>query len=94
MLFVRSCPARHPKFKEAEREVVRAARAAKKPLGTCIYGGDMYNPDTYKRFLDEGFRLLLVGGDEWMLSAACRKLVGCVAKATTSKEHNEDRRPA
>jgi len=68
----------HPKFKDAEREVVRAARAAQKPLGTCIYGGDMYNPDTYKRFLDEGFKLLLVGGDEWMLSSACRKLVDCV----------------
>ena len=70
----------HPKFKEAERRVVRAARAAKKPLGTCIYGGDVYNPDAYKRFLDEGFRLLLVGGDEWMLSAACRRLVECVGK--------------
>ncbi len=39
---------------------------------------DIYDPETYKRFLDEGFRLLLVGGDEWMLSAACRKLVECV----------------
>ncbi len=68
----------HPKFKEAERKVVMAARAAKKPLGTGIYGGDIYDPDTYKRFLDEGFRFLLVGGDEWILSAACRKLVECV----------------
>ena len=70
----------HPKYKAAEREVVRAARAANKPLGTSIYSGDLYNPDTYKRFVDEGFRLLLIGGDEWMLSAACEKMVECVAK--------------
>jgi 2-keto-3-deoxy-L-rhamnonate aldolase RhmA len=69
----------HPRFREAEREVVRAARAAGKPLGTCVYGGDLYDPDTYRRFLDEGFRLLLVGGDEWLLSSACRRLVECVA---------------
>ena len=67
----------HPKFKEAERTVVMAARAAKKPLGTGIYGGDIYNPDTYKRFLGDGFRLQQAGGDEWLLSAACRKLDDC-----------------
>jgi len=69
----------HPKFRQAELEVVRAARAAGKPLGTAVYGGDMHDPDTYRRFLDKGFRLLLVGGDEWLLSDACRRLVECVA---------------
>lgn len=68
----------HPKFRAAEQEVIRAARAAGKPLGTAVYGGDVYDPDTYKRFLDQGFRLLLVGGDEWLLSAACKQLVECV----------------
>ncbi len=68
----------HPKFKTAVQEIVRAAHAARKPLGTSIYGGDMYNPDTYRRFLDQGFTLLLVGGDEWMLHDSCRRLVDCV----------------
>jgi len=71
----------HSRFKEAVREVIRAARAAEKPLGTAVYGGDMFSPDTYKCFLDQGFTLLLVGGDEWMLNATCRKLLECVATA-------------
>jgi len=71
----------HVRFKEAIREVVRAARAAGKPMGTAIYGGDMFNPDTYRSFLDQGFTLLLVGGDEWMLNDCCRRLVGCVTRA-------------
>lgn len=69
----------HPKFKEAVRTVVAAAEAARKPPGTGIYGGDMFSPDTYKRFVDQGFKLLLAGGDEWMLTAGCRKLVECLA---------------
>ena len=69
----------HPQFKAAVQEIIRAGQAAGKPLGTSIYGGDMYNPDTYKRFLDQGFTLLLVGGDEWMLKDSCGRLVDCVA---------------
>lgn len=68
-----------PKFKEAIKAVEKAARAAKKPLGTAIYGGDMYNTDTYKKFIDLGYALLLIGGDEWMLNADCRKVMDCVA---------------
>ncbi len=41
------------------------------PASAQLEGGGM-------RFLDEGFRLRLVDGDEWMLSAACRTLVECV----------------
>lgn len=69
----------HRKFKEAIRTIIQAAQGARKPLGTAIYGGDMFNPDTYKRFVDQGFTLLLIGGDEWMLNTSCRKLVECVA---------------
>jgi len=69
----------HPRFQEAIRAVIAAGRAAGKPLGTAVYGGDPYNPETYQRFLDQGFTLLLVGGDEWMLHAGCRKLIECVA---------------
>jgi 2-keto-3-deoxy-L-rhamnonate aldolase RhmA len=70
----------HPKFTQAVGEVVRAGQAAGKPLGTAIYGGDMYNPDTYKRFIDQGFQLLLVGGDEWMLKDGCSRLIECTRK--------------
>jgi 2-keto-3-deoxy-L-rhamnonate aldolase RhmA len=69
----------HPKFKEAIREIIHAGQAARKPMGTAIYGGDIYNPDIYKSFVDQGFTLLLSGGDEWMLSMCCRKVVECVA---------------
>ncbi|NQU11516.1 hypothetical protein HQ590_12040 [bacterium] len=69
----------HPKFQEAIRTIIKAGQASRKPLGTAIYGGDMFNPDTYKRFVDQGFTLLLIGGDEWMLQASCRKLIECVA---------------
>ncbi len=67
------------KFKEAIKTVEKAARAAKKPLGTSIYGGDMFNTDTYKRFVDRGYTLLLIGGDEWMLNSDCRKVLDCIA---------------
>jgi len=68
----------HARFQEAFRTVLRAGQAAGKPLGTAVYGGDMFSPDLYKRFIDQGFTLLLVGGDEWMLNASCRKLIECV----------------
>lgn len=65
----------HPRFKEFVQMVINAGQASGKPLGTAIYGGDMFSPDTYKRFLDQGFTLFLVGGDEWMLQASCQKLL-------------------
>lgn len=68
-----------PVFKDAIKTVEKAAQAAKKPMGTAIYGGDMFEADTYRRFIDRGYHLLLVGGDEWMLNTACKKLVNCVA---------------
>ena len=69
----------HPKFQEAVRTVIKAAQASGTPMGTAIYGGDMFNPDTYKQFVDQGFTLLLIGGDEWMLNYGCKKLIECVA---------------
>ena len=68
----------HPKVKDAIGTVIKAAQRAGKPMGTGIYGGDMFNPDTYRRFVDEGFALLLVGGDEWMLSHSCTRLLETV----------------
>jgi 4-hydroxy-2-oxoheptanedioate aldolase len=70
----------HPRFKEAINVIVKTAQKIGKPLGTAIFGGDMFDPATYQRFIDMGFTLLLVGGDEWMLNYSCRKLVDVVAK--------------
>ena len=67
----------HPKFRDAIQTIIRAGLAAGKPLGTGIYRGDMFNPDTYKSFVDQGFTLLLAGGDEWMLQSGCRRLIEC-----------------
>lgn len=69
----------HPKFKEAIRTIIAAGQAAKKPMGTAFYGDDVFNPDTYKRFVDQGFTLLLIGGDEWLLNSSCKKLIECAA---------------
>jgi 4-hydroxy-2-oxoheptanedioate aldolase len=68
----------HPRFLDAIHTIIKAGLASGKPLGTAIYGGDMYNSDTYQKFVDMGFTLLLVGGDEWMLSAGCKKMIECV----------------
>lgn len=69
----------HPKFKEAIQAIVKAGLASKKPMGTGIYGADMFKPDTYKKFVDQGFTFLMVGGDEWMLHAGCQRLLDCVS---------------
>ena len=69
----------NPKFKEAIKAVIKAAQSLKKPMGTAIYGGDMYTTDIYKRFVDDGFTLLLIGGDEWMLNSSCSKVMNCVS---------------
>ncbi len=74
----------HPRFQDAVRTIIRAGQAARKPMGTAVYGGDMFEPDTYKALTDQGFTLLLVGGDEWMLQAGCRRLLEAAAGARKS----------
>lgn len=65
----------NPKFKDAIKTIIKAGQDAGKPLGTAIYGGDAFEKDTYQKFIDQGFTLLLIGGDEWMLSDCCKKLM-------------------
>lgn len=71
----------HPRFLDAVRAIVAAGQAAGKPLGTAVYGGEVSDPDTWRRFLDQGFTLLLAGGDEWLLADGCRRLLAGVAAA-------------
>jgi 2-keto-3-deoxy-L-rhamnonate aldolase RhmA len=70
----------HQKFLDAIKKVAEAARRAKKPAGLGVYG-DLSDPGVFKRHMDNGFRVLLASGDEWMLSAASKKLLEVFNKA-------------
>ena len=69
----------HPKFVDAIKTVLKSAESHKTPAGSAVYG-DATDPDNYKRFIDQGFRLILATGDEWALSRACNEMVGICAK--------------
>jgi 2-dehydro-3-deoxyglucarate aldolase/4-hydroxy-2-oxoheptanedioate aldolase len=60
----------HPTFLDAIKRVADAAHQAGKPAGMGVYH-DVLNPATYGQFVDQGFRLLVIGGDEWMLHRMC-----------------------
>jgi len=68
----------HRKVQDAIRTVVKAGQAAKKPLGTAVYL-DMFDPDTYRRLVDQGFTLLMIDGDGPMLTHGCRKVMEAAA---------------
>lgn len=70
----------HPKFRDAIQTVLRAAQSHKKPAGIGMYG-DFTDPDAIKRFIDQGFRLMLAGGDEWLLADGCRKIAQSYGEA-------------
>ncbi|MCX6018405.1 MAG: aldolase/citrate lyase family protein [Chloroflexi bacterium] len=68
----------HPKFLDAIGVITRAGLHAGKPMGTSVYGGNIFDVQTYRRFVDQGYTVLLIGGDEWMLADALRRLEPCV----------------
>lgn len=70
----------NPKFRDAIKTVLKSAETHKKPAGIGMYG-DFTDPDAIKRFIDQGFRLMLAGGDEWILADGCRKLAQTYGKA-------------
>jgi len=59
------------RFQEALDAVLKAAQRAKKPAGIGVYG-PVFEPGLALELIERGFRLLLVGGDEWMLAAGCK----------------------
>jgi 2-keto-3-deoxy-L-rhamnonate aldolase RhmA len=69
----------HPKIQQAMSAVAAAARRAGKVAGNAVYG-DWMDPAAVQRQLDAGFKLLFVGGDEWMLSGTCKRLVSNLNK--------------
>lgn len=68
----------HPTVQGAIRRVSQAAARAGKAAGIGVYG-DVFDAGSFERQVEAGFKLLLVGGDEWMLSACCQRVLGNVA---------------
>ena len=64
----------HPKYLAAEEKVLEAARKAGVPPSLTM------EPDAgaegFGMAIEQGYRLLLVSGDVWMLEAAARNVVG------------------
>jgi 4-hydroxy-2-oxoheptanedioate aldolase len=63
----------HPTFTEAVRRVHEAGLNSGKHAAVGLDTEDAV-PEGFKRLFDQGFRLFLVDGDEWMLHAASRKV--------------------
>ncbi len=61
----------HPKLEAATEKVLLAARGAGKPAGVSIYPG----APSMTRLVEQGARVFLGGGDEWMLHASCSEMV-------------------
>ena len=70
----------HPRFTEAVEKVFQAARKAAKPAGTDI-DANACTRDTFQTPMEEGYRLLLVDGDEWMLQAATQNVMNSFSQA-------------
>src|SRR5207237_524145 len=62
----------HPKVEAAVQKVLTAAQKAGKPSGVSFYPSNL--PSMRQR-IAQGARVLLAGGDEWMLQEACQKMI-------------------
>jgi 2-keto-3-deoxy-L-rhamnonate aldolase RhmA len=63
----------HAAVQQAMDTVAKAGKRAGKASGNAVYG-DWMTPQATQRQLDAGFKVLLLGGDEWMLSGGCTRL--------------------
>lgn len=70
----------HPKFVDAVKTVLKSADSHRTPAGSAVYG-DSTDPDNIKRLIDQGFRLILAAGDEWLLAQSCRLMGEAFDKA-------------
>lgn len=66
----------HPKVETAVERVLAAAQKAGKPSGVSFYPSDL--PFMRQR-IEQGARVLLAGGDEWMLQETCQKMIESAA---------------
>ena len=68
-----------PKFRDAVKRVREAGRRTGTPAAAGVDAAD--SEPQLRRLLDEGYRLFLVDGDEWMLHAACKQVVDGFTRA-------------
>jgi len=61
----------HPKVEAATEKVLRSAQRLGKPAGVSFYPSSA----SMTRPVEQGARVLLSGGDEWMLHAGCSEMV-------------------
>jgi hypothetical protein len=59
--------------------VLQAAQRAGKPAGIGVYG-PVFEGKLAAELVQRGFRLLLAGGDEWILSGGCRLVLDQLSK--------------
>ena len=67
-------------YRDAESKALDAARRANKPAGGGLSGSPM-DPAPLTEAIDKGFRTILLGGDEFLLTSACQRVMENVAKA-------------
>lgn len=58
-------------FQQALDAVLEAAKGCKKPAGIGVYG-PVFEAGLATELVERGFRLILAGGDEWILGSGCR----------------------
>ena len=73
----------HPRFKEAVETVLAAAHNAGKPPGTDV-DAIPCTAETFDAPIRDGYKMLLVDGDEWMLHAACKNVIECCEQSKDS----------
>ena len=73
----------HPRFKEAVETVLAAAHNAGKPPGTDV-DAIPCTSETFDAPIRDGYKMLLVDGDEWMLHAACKNVIECCEQSKDS----------
>jgi 2-keto-3-deoxy-L-rhamnonate aldolase RhmA len=66
-------------FQRALDAVLEAAQRTGKPAGIGVYG-PVFESTLAAALVARGFRLLLVGGDEWVLGAGCRLVLDQLSK--------------
>ncbi|GDY23919.1 4-hydroxy-2-oxo-heptane-1,7-dioate aldolase [Verrucomicrobiota bacterium] len=66
----------HPRVEAAVERVLAAAHDAGKPAGVSFYPDNM---PMMRRRVEQGARVFMVGGDEWMLYESCKKMIESAA---------------
>ncbi len=62
----------HPSVEAAVERVLTAAQKVGKPAGVSFYPDQM---QLMQKRIEQGARVLMVGGDEWMLYESCKKMI-------------------